>query len=73
LTIENNVGIIAKILKFETHHVFENLESPEIWDSFSRIEVIVALEDELGVSFSIEEISKISTVGQLLDALKRKA
>ena len=73
MTAEVAIAIVSKILKFETNHVLKNLDSAEIWDSFSRIEVIVDLEDELGVRFSIEEISQIATVRDLLDAIKGKS
>ena len=73
MTVDVTIGIIAKVLKVEAKQVSGNLDSTDMWDSFSRIEVIVALEDQLGVSFSLEEISGILTVSDLLESLKGKA
>jgi acyl carrier protein len=42
------------------------------WTSRKHIELVVALEDAYGVSFSAQEIFGIRSVGDLRDTLRRK-
>lgn len=42
------------------------------WDSLAHINLITAVEEAFGVSFSIDEIQQISTLGELKQLLKQK-
>ncbi len=42
------------------------------WDSIGHLNLIVEIEDELGVSFSKEEIEKINSFQDLLDLINMK-
>lgn len=44
----------------------------EGWDSFAHINLIVALEEHFGVSFSTAELGKMACVGDLIVLLKQK-
>jgi len=41
------------------------------WDSVAQINIIVTVEMEFGVSFTAEEMHAMSSVSQIVDALKR--
>ena len=41
-------------------------------DSLDRLEVLVALEDALGVEIDDDEASELKTVGDLVDAIERE-
>jgi len=42
------------------------------WDSLKHIEIIFALEEELGVEFSEAELAGLDSVAKILDALSKK-
>lgn len=44
----------------------------EGWDSFAHINLIVALEEHFGVSFSTAELGKMACVGDLITLLQEK-
>jgi acyl carrier protein len=39
------------------------------WDSFKQVEILMAAEKQFRVKFSIEEIDRVATVGDLVSAL----
>lgn len=47
-----------------------SMENQELWDSMKHIEIITTLEEELGVSFKIEEIPTLTSMGKIVDAIK---
>lgn len=42
------------------------------WDSLKHIEIMFALEDELGVAFSEEELVKLDGVQKIVEAVQSK-
>ncbi|MEF2144827.1 MAG: acyl carrier protein [Desulfovibrionaceae bacterium] len=42
------------------------------WDSFTHINLVLALEIEFGVTFSTEEIVSMLNVGAIVELLKQK-
>ncbi len=42
------------------------------WDSFNHINLIVALEEDFGVSFTTKEIGGMTSVGDLVSLLRKK-
>ena len=66
------VDLVSKVLRVSRKKVADHSDLPGLWDSFSKIEVIVALEEKAGVGFTLEEISEISTVSELVARLEAK-
>lgn len=50
-----------------------NRETLESWDSLGHIRLISALEEALGLSFTLEEIEAMTSVPQILAVLAAKA
>ena len=48
-------------------------ETLESWDSLGHIRLISALEEALGLSFTLEEIEAMTSVPQILAVLAAKA
>lgn len=48
-----------------------SMENQELWDSMKHIEIITTLEEELGVSFKIEEIPTLTSMGKIVEAIKK--
>ncbi len=42
------------------------------WDSLKNIQIMFALEDELGVEFSEDELAKLDSVSKIVDAVMAK-
>jgi len=42
------------------------------WDSLGHVRLIVAIEKELGITFSSAEIAGLENVGQMMDLIARK-
>ncbi len=44
----------------------------EDWDSLAQINLIVAIEKEFDIKFSLEEVSSLKNVGEMAELIKRK-
>jgi len=44
----------------------------EGWDSVSHIDMVCAVEDKLGITFTTADIARLANVGELLDVISRK-
>lgn len=47
-------------------------ENTPNWDSLKHIEIMFALEEELGTEFSEEELGKLDSVAKIVDAAHAK-
>ena len=48
-------------------------ETIEDWDSLSHINLVVAVEKEFGVKFSMGETQKMKNVGEMVDIILERA
>lgn len=48
------------------------LGSTACWDSFRHLKLIMALEDEFGVTFDVEQIVTMTGIASILQALAQK-
>ncbi len=46
-------------------------ESIENWDSVTHLNLILALEQKFGVSFDVEELPELTSVGAIVAAVRR--
>ncbi len=42
------------------------------WDSFAQVKLVIALEEEFGITFDVDELAEIGTAGDFETALKRR-
>ena len=66
---------VAKILSILLGQEFSagddvSMENQELWDSMKHIEIITTLEEELGISFNIEEIPTLTSMAKIVEAIK---
>lgn len=47
-------------------------ENVEEWDSLSHMQLIMAIEKEFGIKFSLADIARLANVGDLLDIIAAK-
>ena len=45
----------------------------EDWDSLEHINLIVAIEKEIGIKFSMGEVNGMKNVGEMVDIILRRA
>lgn len=66
--------LVATILNVEPAVLLPDAPRTSIpkWDSFNHLMLISELEGRLGVSFTMEEIGSIQTLGQLHDLIRKK-
>jgi|WetSurSiteA1Bulk_404760.scaffolds.fasta_scaffold114658_2 acyl carrier protein len=68
-------GILSRVLgvREETIDDDTSMKTTSEWDSLKHIEIVTALEEELGVpQFSLDEIVEITSVRRIKEVLKAK-
>ena len=65
---EQIYNIIAGILAIASDELELNLDNRDIWNSLQRVEVLFAIEDEFGISFSEEALIELNTPRKLCNA-----
>jgi acyl carrier protein len=65
-------GIIADITHLPLERVTgkASCENVESWDSVAQINVIISVESEFGVSFSVEELHSLNSVEKIRSAVE---
>ena len=66
--------VLEENLKLQDLEIRREMQSYDFegWDSLAHIGIIISLEEELKLSFSIGEISKVENIGELIDLIKKK-
>jgi acyl carrier protein len=57
-------------LELRSEHSSENLQD---WDSFAHVKLIIGIEEEFDVRFSVDEVAETKDVGKLLQLIGRKS
>lgn len=69
---ENIIAIISKVSKKSELEINQQLESKNLWDSFSHLELVLVLEEEFGIIFEAEEISEMVTPYLVIKTVEEK-
>ncbi|MCH7618154.1 MAG: acyl carrier protein [Candidatus Marinimicrobia bacterium] len=71
---EKIVNVISKIVNMPVTEVLKNFESGKyiFWDSITHLNLIFALEEELGVSFEEEDIVKMNDYNEIKAVISSK-
>ena len=78
MTREEAYGRLDKVFQDvfddESIHVTDATTSNDIedWDSFEHINLIVAVEKEFGIKFSMGQTNKLKNVGEMVDIILEK-
>lgn len=66
--------IVAEVFEIDVHKVTDDLgpDGIEKWDSMGQLALIGAIEAKFRVTFEIEEIFEIFTIGDIKKILKKK-
>ncbi|MEQ9142869.1 MAG: acyl carrier protein [Parvibaculaceae bacterium] len=63
------ISVIKTILKTDTVEPQSGRENLPDWNSLRHIEIVFAIEDELGVAFSEEEMGSLDTVEKIVQTV----
>ncbi len=66
------LSVISGVTKISEQDLKSGLDVPNLWDSFSHIELIVNLEGTFDVSFDQSEIAAMKTPQKVIDAVMKK-
>jgi acyl carrier protein len=66
--------ILAVVLEIPEHEVTERLSAEQTtnWDSIRHLDLVMALEEAFGVSFSSEELGALTSYHAIAEALGRR-
>lgn len=66
--------ILVEILKHDDFEMKDDLTAAQVegWDSLSHAMIIMGIEDNFGIKFSLREINKLSDMGSLLNLIQTK-
>ena len=64
--------IISKITKITESDLIEQSNDNRPWDSLGHVEIVIALENELGLFFETEEIADMTTINKIIEIIERK-
>ncbi len=64
---ERVLEILEDVLGVAPEEVTEETSAADVdrWDSLHHLRLITAIEDELGISFTMEEVESLKNVGDL--------
>ena len=65
---------LAEILERDSLTLSESTTAGDVpgWDSINHVKLLLALEDELGFRFELDEVEGLADVGRLVDIVQAK-
>lgn len=65
---------LKEVLEIEDRKIelTDNFRDYEEWDSLNQLSLIAMLDEEYGVQIETDEFNKLTTVGNLLDEVKKR-
>ncbi len=66
--------VFQDVFDDESIHVNDGTTADDIedWDSFEHINLVVAVEKEFGIKFSMGQTNKLKNVGEMVDIILSK-
>jgi acyl carrier protein len=65
--------VVSDVLDVPINELSRDSSSDTVvtWDSVAHLSLVLAVEQELGISFDVDELDRVTTVGDLTDAADR--
>ncbi|MBR6394134.1 MAG: acyl carrier protein [Ruminococcus sp.] len=66
--------VFQDVFDNETLEIEDNTTADDIedWDSLTHIDLVVAVEKEFGIKFSMGEVRKLQNVGEMVDIILKR-
>ena len=68
------IKVLEENLKLKNLEIKREMQAYDFegWDSLAHIGIIISLDEEFKLRFSISEISNLKNIGELIDLIKKK-
>ena len=68
------VEVFKRVFDDETIHLVEATTAPDIpgWDSLTHINLIIEIEEEFDLKFTVDDIVGLKNVGEMVEMVERK-
>lgn len=72
--IERLMKVLRVVFQDDSIEIINSTTADDIegWDSFSHVNLILAVEMEFGIEFTTAEVRKMENVGELLQLIEKK-
>lgn len=70
-TEQEVLKIIANITNHSIDELKKNKNSTDMWDSFTAVEIVFAIEEKFGISLSQDQLSKLNTVDSIISIVNK--
>ena len=72
--INGILKVLEENLKLKNLEIKKEMQAHDFegWDSLAHIGIIISLEEEFNLKFSIGEITSLKNIGELIDLIKKK-
>lgn len=67
-------GVFRRVFDDETIQLADAITAQDIpgWDSLTHINLIIEIEDEFGLKFTVDDIAGLKNVGEMVAMVERK-
>lgn len=65
------LDIIASITKLDIKYLKENLDTENLWDSFTMVEIFLTIEEEFSIRLD-DSFKSVKTINQLVKVVEEK-
>ncbi len=71
--IEKFLQMVSEVFEIDISDISDELtpDDIEVWDSISHMDLMAKFEEEWGVTFDVEELTEMETIGLIKEALIR--
>lgn len=68
------VGVFKRVFDDETIHLVDATTAQDVpgWDSLTHINLIIEIEEEFDLKFSVDDIVGLKNVGEMVAMVERK-
>lgn len=70
--MENVLEIVASVMRKDVSFLQKNLDTENLWNSLTKVELILTLEEECDVLFESDEVKEIKTLRDLIKIVEAK-
>jgi len=71
--MDNVLEIVASVLRKDVDFLKANYDAEDLWNSLTKVEIILTLEEECDILFEQEEVKEIKTLRDLMKIVEAKA
>ena len=71
--MDSVLEIIASVMRKDVQFLKDNMDAENLWNSLTKVELILTLEEECDILFEQEEVKEITTLRKLLALVEEKS